>query len=53
VTNAVITADPGRNETEDSGRAIDENAYGFWIYERRGHLRVAISDLCSDVAQHR
>jgi cytochrome o ubiquinol oxidase subunit 3 len=33
VTDAVITAGPGeKTEAEDAERAINERAYGFWIY---------------------
>src|SRR5215469_12290696 len=33
VTDAVITANPGEEiEAQDADRAIDEKAYGFWIY---------------------
>ncbi len=33
MTDAVITAGPGEEtEAEEAERAIDEKAYGFWIY---------------------
>jgi cytochrome o ubiquinol oxidase subunit 3 len=33
VTDAVITASPGeQTDAEEAKRAIDEKAYGFWIY---------------------